>query len=115
MFEKAYRNRKTSIKETVLYREGNLVGMVTRKDIHEALTSGKEDISVKEIMASDIMTCYPDENLKTALQKLGEKDVGRIPVVERGNVNHLVGLITRENIITSYNEALLKRKEAELR
>jgi CIC family chloride channel protein len=99
----------------VLDLKNNLVGMVTRKDIHEALTSGKEDISVKEIMTSDIMTCYTDENLKTALQKLGEKDIGRLPVVERENTSHLIGLISRENIIASYNEALLKRKEAELR
>jgi CBS domain-containing protein len=37
--------------------------------------------------------------LKTALQKLREKDIGRISVEEKGKSGTLIGLITRENII----------------
>jgi len=96
----------------VLSKEGDLVGMVTRKDIGEALIKGQEYMPIKEIMTRDIATCYPDDTLKTVLQKLGEKDVGRIPVVKRENKEHLVGLITRENIISAYHEALLKEKES---
>ena len=97
----------------VLDPEGNLVGFVTQKDIHDAMLSDNADTLIKEIMTKDIIICYPDENLKIALQKLGERDIGRIPVVERGNINNLVGLITRENIIASYNEALLNKTKAE--
>ncbi len=97
----------------VLDREGNLVGFVSQKDIHDAMSSDNADTLVKEIMIKEITICYPDENLKIALLKLGEKDIGRLPVVERGNVGHLIGLITRENIIASYNEALLNKTKAE--
>jgi len=90
--------------------KGNLVGMVTRKDISEALTPEKVETLVKEIMTRDIIVCYPDENLRTALQKLGGKEIGRIPVVERGNPSHIIGLITREGIIAAYNESLKKEK-----
>ena len=96
----------------MLSKEGDLVGMVTRKDIGEALIKGQEYMPIKEIMIRHIATCYPDDTLKTILQKLGEKDVGRIPVVKRENKEHLVGLITRENIISAYHEALLKEKES---
>ena len=95
----------------VLDHEGSLVGMVTRKDIVKALTAGKKDIPIQEIMMKDIVTCFPDDTLKTALQKLGEREVGRIPVVERNNVRHLVGLISRENIVTAYHGVLLREKE----
>ncbi|HZV47659.1 MAG TPA: chloride channel protein [Thermodesulfovibrionales bacterium] len=95
----------------VLNQEGNLVGIVTTKDILEAISEGKMEMPIKEIITKDITTCYPNENLKTALQKLGEKDVGRIPVVERENPQRLVGLITRENIIAAYHEASLGGKE----
>jgi CIC family chloride channel protein len=95
----------------VLNQEGNLVGMVTTKDIFEAMSEGKMDMPIKEIITKEISTCYPSDNLKTALQKLGEKNVGRIPVVERENPNLLVGLITRENIIAAYHEASLSSKE----
>jgi CIC family chloride channel protein len=95
----------------VLNQEGNLVGMVTTKDIFKAMSEGKMDMPIKEIITKEISTCYPSDNLKTALQKLGEKNVGRIPVVERENPNLLVGLITRENIIAAYHEASLSSKE----
>jgi CIC family chloride channel protein len=109
------------IKSTHLHRgfpvidsKGNLVGMVTRKDINETLISGGADIPLREIMTKDIIVCYPDENLKTAMQKLAIKGIGRIPVVERSNPLYLIGLITRENIIDAYNEVLKKREEAGL-
>jgi CIC family chloride channel protein len=66
-------------------------------------------------MNKGVTVCYPDEDLRTAMQKLGEKDIGRIPVVEKENPSHLIGLITRENIIAAYNEALVKSKESEYR
>ncbi len=94
----------------VLSNKGDLVGIVTRKDIIEALTAGKKDMPIKEIMTRDIATCYPNDTLETALRKLGENNVGRVPVVEREKQQHLVGLITRENIISAYHEALLREK-----
>ncbi len=97
----------------VIDSEGNLVGMITRKDTNETLVS-RTDTPLREIMATDIIVCYPDENLKTALQKLAVGGIGRIPVVERSNPLHLIGLITRENIIDAYNESLKKRGGAEL-
>jgi CIC family chloride channel protein len=99
----------------VIDSKGNLVGMVTRKDINEALVSGHADIPLGEIMTKDIIVCYPDENLRSALQKLAIKGIGRVPVVERDNPLYLIGLITRENIIDAYSEALKKRGGTELR
>ena len=90
--------------------------MVTRKDIiYKAFAHKKPKIPIIEIMTRDLIICYPDENLRTALAKLGERNIGRIPVVERDNETHLVGLITRKNIIAAYNRALQKREEAELK
>ena len=94
----------------VLSREGYLVGMVTHKDIAEALIGGNQYSPILEVMTKDISVCFPDDTLKTALQKLGEKDVGRIPVVERENQLKLVGLITRENIIAAYHKGLKKEQ-----
>jgi CIC family chloride channel protein len=96
----------------VLDSNGELAGMVTRPDINKALAKGETETPIKVIMTRDIIICYPDENLREALEKLAERDIGRIPVVERGNHSHLIGLITRENIIAAYNQALKKNKEA---
>jgi len=110
----AVRNAGLVVKRTahrgfpVLNSEGHLTGMITQEDINKALNSDRGDIPVYEIMTRDMILCYPDETLKTALEKLGERNIGRIPVVERKNPSHVVGLITRKGIIAAYNEELHK-------
>ena len=52
-------------------------------------------MAVSEIMSRNLVLCYPQENLKTVLERLGEFNIGRIPVVEPGDPDHMVGLITR--------------------
>ncbi len=94
---------------------GNLVGIVTHQDIHKALGDGNSEIPVKEIMTKDIIVCYPDESLRSALEKIGDRDIGRIPVVERDNPQHLIGLVTRRSILVVYNQALRRQKEANQR
>jgi CIC family chloride channel protein len=90
----------------VLENNGKLVGVVTRKDINRALGKGDADAEVKKIMTRDLTVCYPNESLKTALHKMAVRNIGRIPVVNRDDQEHIVGLITRKSIITAYNQAL---------
>ena len=89
----------------VVDSNGRLTGMITHRDIYDALKDGKGDVTVAEIMSHNLVTCYPEETLKNALEKLGEHDIGRIPVIDNDTGN-LIGLITRKNIIFNYNKAL---------
>ncbi len=95
----------------VLDKDGWLKGMVTHQDINNALNKGRGDIPVREIMTRDLIFCYPEDTLKVALEKLGEHNIGRIPVVEQNNPAHLLGLITRKGIINSYNLELHKEAD----
>jgi len=90
----------------VLDSNTRLKGMVTHEDINKALNSGRGDVDVAEIMTTNLIFCYPDDTLKDALEKLGERNIGRIPVVEHEDHGQLVGLITRKNIIATYNQVL---------
>lgn len=85
---------------------GLLAGIVTRQDINKALAHGDENASVESIMSKSLTVCYPDESLKTALHKMASKNIGRLPVVERNNERHLIGLLTRKSLIAAYNKAL---------
>lgn len=105
------------IKETrhrgfpVLDPERKLFGMVTYKDINKALRQGQKEILVKDICTQNLEVCYPDENLKDALEKLGEKNVGRLPVVKKNNPKEIIGLLTRKSIIECYHQIAQKAKE----
>lgn len=90
----------------VIENNGKLVGIVTRKDINRALGKAEADAEVSRIMTRDMTVCFPNESLKTALHKMAERNVGRIPVVERDDKEHIIGLITRKSIITAYNRAM---------
>ena len=95
----------------VMDSEGRLTGMVTQQDINKALNKGKGDDPVIDIMTRDLVVCYPEETLKTALEKLGERNIGRIPVVEHFDHSHLIGFITRKGIISAYNFKLQRIAE----
>ena len=93
----------------VLDNDGRLKGMVTLQDIYNSLNKERGDIPVAEIMSQDLILCFPEETLKDALEKLGEWNIGRIPVVERNDRGHLIGLITRKCVIEAYNNELHKK------
>jgi CIC family chloride channel protein len=94
----------------VLKNDKLLAGIVTRIDINKALAKGNSEAEIGTIMSKNIVVCYPDESLKTALHKMASKNIGRIPVVERKNEEHLIGILTRKSLISSYNKALELRK-----
>jgi CIC family chloride channel protein len=95
----------------VLDENRKLVGVVTRKDINKALGKGDGEYEIiKNVMAKNIIVCYPNESLKIALHKMAEKNIGRIPVVERNKPDHIIGLITRKSLISTYNKVLESRK-----
>ena len=90
--------------------DGRLAGMITRTDINRALAEGGSEQTVGSVMSTDLIVCYPNESLKTALHKMASKNIGRVPVVERDNKEHLVGILTRKSIINSYYKALEFKK-----
>jgi CIC family chloride channel protein len=90
----------------VLDESGKLVGIVTRKDINRALGKGDAHAEVNKIMTREVIVCYPNESLKSVLHRMAEKNIGRIPVVDRNNKELIIGLVTRKSLITAYNQAL---------
>ncbi len=84
---------------------GRLVGIITFSDIERVPVKKREYVKVKEAMTPDPITTHPEEDLKTALSKMFSLEkysttrVGRLPVVENGN---LVGILTKSDIIKAY-------------
>jgi len=78
-----------------------LVGMVTDRDIVvKALASGRspEQTTVREVMTTDLVTCREDEEVTSAVSRMAERQVRRIPVVDRGG--SLTGIIAQADVAT---------------
>ncbi|MFQ6001757.1 MAG: chloride channel protein, partial [Anaerolineae bacterium] len=101
----------------VLDVEGKLYGVVTIQDLERALRRGKEANNLKagDIATTSLLTVYPDEPLWAALKRLGVRDVGRLPVVDRRDPKKLLGMVRRSDIIRAYNLAIIRRQELQHR
>jgi CIC family chloride channel protein len=90
---------------------GDLVGVVTIRDLEPALSVGAMDgKKVVDIATTEgLLVAYPDEPMWRALKRLGTRDVGRLPVVQEEGSRQMVGMIRRQDIIRAYNHAIVKR------
>jgi CIC family chloride channel protein len=101
----------------VVDSQGNLVGIISISDLDRALQDGElEGKTVADIATTrGLLLTYPDEPMWTALNRLGARDVSRLPVVERSNPKHIVGIIRRADIVRAYNHAIAKRAKQQYR
>ncbi len=77
-------------------RDGSLIGIVTLGDVHNVPEPDREALQVQDIMTRDTITLRPDDALIEALKVMSVRSIGRVPLVERGEV---VGIITRTDIM----------------
>ncbi len=95
----------------VVNEAGDLVGVVSIRDLEEALAAGAINAkTVVDIASTEgLLVAYPDEPMWKALKRLGTRDVGRLPVVQDEGSRRLVGVIRRQDIVRAYNQAIVKR------
>jgi CBS domain-containing protein len=58
-------------------------------------------MTVAEAGSIDPVVAFPDEPLYVALTKMLERDVGRLPVVDRNNPGFVVGYLGRAAILSA--------------
>jgi len=80
----------------VVDSSGALVGVVSLRDVEKAHRHGLEHAPVKSVMKSRVITVGPDLPVDEVQELMIERDIGRVPVVDQGN---LVGIITRSDIL----------------
>ena len=93
----------------VVSAEGELIGVLTLRDIDKANEAGKTNATVGEICTRQLVTATPEETLSVALHRMSQRDLGRLPVVDSSNPKKLVGIIRRVDVIHAYSVALTQR------
>jgi len=98
----------------VLDRKGLLAGIVTIEDYKEFLfEEGLENlVVVKDLATSNVITVTENENLATAMKKIGFKNIEQIPVVDEKNPLKIIGILSRRDIVSAYNKVLIDRSLA---
>jgi H+/Cl- antiporter ClcA len=94
----------------VVDNEGKVAGVITRGDVLRALDRDpKGTTTVFDEASRNVVVTYPDEALQEASDKMLRHDIGRLPVVERGDPRKVVGYLGRKGIMA----ARLRRMEEE--
>jgi CIC family chloride channel protein len=66
-------------------------------------------VVAKDLATPDVVTVSSEDNLYTALEKISRKDFSTLPVVSANDPHELVGIVTRRDIIGTYEKAVLKK------
>ena len=101
----------------VLDNVGRLWGVVTIEDLQRAISRNlPRRTTVAEIGTHEpLLVAYPDEPMGAVLARLSTRGIGRLPVVDRDDPRHLVGLVRRNDIVNAYRVALARRAELQHR
>jgi CIC family chloride channel protein len=100
----------------VLDHGGDLFGIVSLADYRDAMEKNPtlDGLKVGDIASRAIITVYPDETVGAALQRMAPRDLSRLPVVERENPRHLIGMVRRNDIVRAYEIGVTNREESRL-
>lgn len=80
---------------------GQLVGIVSRRDIDIALHHGFSHAPVKGYMTTNLKTISPETTLPEIQDLMVTYDIGRLPVLAAGQ---LVGIVTRTDILREMHQ-----------
>jgi len=90
---------------------GRLTGILSVQDMREFLfeASLADIVIAKELAKQDMITIHPDESLNDAMEKFSIKDLDELPVVTKGKVVKMLGVIKRKDVINSYKKAVMEQ------
>jgi CBS domain-containing protein len=96
--------------------EYRLVGVVTRTDLHEAMSKGVangDERTVAAIAQTEPRVVYPDEPLRVVMERMAATGLTRVPVVARDDPRRLVGLISISDFLRARQLKLEEERSRE--
>jgi CBS domain-containing protein len=79
-----------------LHSSGRLIGLITDRDIVvRALAEGRDarEVRAEEIMTTELHAVRPNDRVIEAIRLMGDKQVRRVPVVDRdGNLRGIISM-----------------------
>jgi len=92
-------------------RRGELTGIISVQDFMGVVFEPDlmDLVVVKELASVNVITAHAEEDLDTAMRKIGYRNIEQLPVVDRESHRQLVGIISRRDMVSAYNRALMSR------
>lgn len=93
----------------VVDEEDRMTGLITLAQVREFLDEKDEDglVIAQDLAVRADSRLTPDDDLDTALQRLMALDVEELPVIESASPAHVLGILSRRDIIAAYSRGRL--------
>jgi CIC family chloride channel protein len=86
--------------------ERGVIGVISLQSLRRANSDGSADKPLSELVdPTDFPHVHPDHSLHVALDRLGASQLDLLPVVNRGNVHQLEGVVTLQDVLALYGVA----------
>ncbi len=91
---------------------GELAGIISVQDFMGVVFEQDllDLVVVKELATRKLITVTETENLDSAMRKIGYRNIEQLPVVAPDNDRKLLGIISRRDMVSAYNRALMVRQ-----
>ena len=95
----------------VLENGGRLIGVLTRRDLVVGNAGAADDAVARRLRVRDLLkrppaVAFADSSLREAADHMVREDVGRLPVVERSDPRHVIGILTRSDLLAAHHRRL---------
>ncbi len=87
---------------SVMNADGQLVGIISRRDLDIAFHHGFSHAPVRGYMTMNLKTIVPETQLPEIEAMMVTYDIGRLPVLDQGQ---LVGIVTRTDVLRQLHQA----------
>jgi CIC family chloride channel protein len=92
--------------------DGNykLEGVITFSDIKSFIREEElaELVRAFDVATTDLVAVSPEDDLYTALNRFGYKNVEQLPVIENRITGKLIGVIYRKDLLQAYQKTIIK-------
>ena len=97
VLDAARRMRDNNVGDVIVEKNGRLYGIVTDRDIVVRIVAEDADAATTDlgtICSQDLVTVTADETVKDATQRMKEKAIRRIPVVDPKDQGKVIGIVS---------------------
>ena len=95
--------------DCLIGESGTLLGIVLGSDLDDALGKGSGGAAVASVVRREVLSklphLHPDQSADVVLHRLGQFNVGVLPVVDRRDITKVLGEVTLEDLLEAYHNA----------
>ncbi|MFQ6040228.1 MAG: chloride channel protein [Candidatus Poribacteria bacterium] len=111
-----YVRRTKHLHFPVLSKNGELVGLISLRDLMDIIFNNHETgLTAKDIAVREPATITPEQTLREALHQMNFKHLEFLPVLSSNDSRKLAGVLTRTDLIVAYDSMAQKIKGSEIR